>query len=197
MSGYQAQFKVIKAQYDALEIFDISGSIATLDSAISTFSTDQSADNRAEVNARFSPISQYYSQLTTLNKTLRTFLETASTDIVNTAPGEERYENRIHPEKSSRSHEVMLGVFSDLKVQTMPYLLAAAVCMASISIFMIFQLGGLTGQINLPPALVSWWVTPSVGPPFYKNPMVLGGFMILLSMLCIVFAVLYFKNNKS
>lgn len=197
MSGYQAQFQQIKAQYDALEIVDITGQITMLDSAISTFSTDQSDTNRQEVIAKFSPISQYYSQLTTLNKTLRTFLERASTDIVNTAPGEERYENRIHPEESTRSHEVMLGVFSDLKVQTMPYLLAAAVCMASISIFMIFQLGGLTGQINLPPALVSWWVTPSVGPPFYKNPMVLGGFMILLSMLCIVFAVLYFKNKKS
>jgi hypothetical protein len=197
MVGYQAQFKDIKAQYDAINIFDINGSITALDSAIADYSAskDPNESLKQSVISRFAPISEYYTKLSDVNQQLQTFIDKASTDIVNSTPAEERYDNRVYPEESSKSHEVMLGVFPNLKIQTIPYLLAAAVFMASVSIFIIFQLNGVTGQLNLPPALVSWWVTPSVGPPFYKNPMVLGGLIVILIVTVIVFAVLYYRRG--
>ena len=183
MSGYQIQFQEAKAAYDMLETFDIDTAIRNLDSAIYTYSQSQTEGNRSVVESAFTPISEYYSKLTEINTGLQHFLDKASKDIISVSAEEERYDNRVHPEESTKSREVMIGILPDLKVESIPFLLAGAVFMASLTIFLIFQMGGISGQLNLPPALVAWWVTPSIGPPFYQNPMVLGGLVIILIVL--------------
>ena len=196
MSGYQANFQEAKAAYDMLETFDMDGSISALDNAIYIYSQDQSDGNLSALESAFSPISEYYAKLTDINTNLQTFLDKASTDVVNVRPSEERYDERIHPEESTKSREIMFGALPNLRVESIPYILAAAVFMASLTIFIIFQLNDISGQLNLPPAFVLWLATPSVGPPFYRNPMVLGGLIILLIAAVIVFAVVYYTNSK-
>ena len=197
MSGYQIQFQEAKAAYDMLETFDIDTAIRNLDSAIYTYSQSQTEGNRSVVESAFTPISEYYSKLTEINTGLQHFLDKSSKDIISVSAEEERYDNRVHPEESTKSREVMIGILPDLKVESIPFLLAGAVFMASLTIFLIFQMGGISGQLNLPPALVAWWVTPSIGPPFYQNPMVLGGLVIILIVAVIVFAVLYYKRSST
>jgi uncharacterized BrkB/YihY/UPF0761 family membrane protein len=71
--------------------------------------------------------------------------------------------------------------------------------MALLSIFLIFQTLGFSGQINLPPSLSAWLSSPASPIPFYKNPMVLGGVSILLLVTLVIFIVLYYraKNTNS
>ena len=62
---------------------------------------------------------------------------------------------------------------------------------------MIFQLGGMSANLNLPPALVTWWSTPRVAPPFYKDPMVIGGVITILVSFAIKNIVIgYYKAKK-
>ena len=193
--GYQEQFREIKANYDLLETFDIDGSIRMLDSAMNSYSQSQTPATLSGLESAFAPISQYYSNISNINDRLQTFLDSASKDIVNAKSGEERYDNRVYPYESSKSREVMRGIVPELRLQTIPYLLAASVFMASVAIFMIFQMGGVTGQLNLPPALVAWWATPSA-VPFYMNHMILGGFVIILIIIVITLSVLYSRVAK-
>lgn len=193
MARYQEKFQEAKAAYDRLEAFNIDGSISALDTAIYNYSQYQGHANRSIVESAFSPIGEYYSKLTEINTNLQEFLDAASDDVMKLRSSEERYEDRVHPEESTKSREVMLGVLPNLRVESIPYILAASVFMASLAIFMIFQMGGVSGQLNLPPALVAWWVTPSIGPPFYQNPMVLGGLIVVLIAAVIVFAILYYR----
>ena len=192
---YQEKFQEAKAAYDMLETFDIDRSVATLDQALSNYSQSPTADTLSSLQSAFSPIGTYYSQLADINSNLQNFLDEASQDLVKLNTSEERYSERIHPEESTKSREIIFGMYPNLRTESIPYILAISVFMASLTIFMIFQMVGVSGQVNLPPALVSWWVTPSVGPPLYRNPMVLGGLVLLLSVAIIVFAVLYFKKQ--
>ena len=192
---YQEKFQEAKAAYDMLETFDIDGSVARLDQALSNYSQSPTADTLSSLQSAFSPIGTYYSKLADINSNLQTFLDEASQDLVKLNTSEERYSERIHPEESTKSREIIFGMYSNLRTESIPYILAISVFMACLTIFMIFQMVGVSGQVNLPPALVTWWVTPSVGPPFYRNPMVLGGLVLLLSVAIIVFAVLYFKKQ--
>jgi hypothetical protein len=192
--SYQTKFLEAKAAYDRLQTFDVDAKISALDNALYTYSINQTDGNRAAVQAAFSPIGQYYSQLTDINSNLQDFLDEASQDLVKLNTSEERYNERIHPEESVHSREVMLGIYPNLRIESIPYILAVSVFMASLTVFLIFQMNGVSGQLNLPPALVTWWKTPSVGPPLYRNPIVLGGLIVLLIAAVIVFAVLYFKK---
>lgn len=192
-----------------LKVFDIDGAITTLDSALFIYSKSQSTAPVAgqpvidpvaalhSVQTAFAPIADYYSNLTGISNDLQLFLENASKYVVDSQDrleNEERYENRIHPEESVEARELFLGIVPTLRIQTMPYLLATGVFMALMTIFLIFQMIGVTGQIHLPPAVVQWWMTPATGPPFYKNPMVLGGAIIVLIAAVII---LYFKAKRN
>lgn len=200
MSGYQTDFKEAIAQYQMLDAFDIDNHIVTLDSALYEYSKDQKASNLTAVESAFAPIANYYQDLSDINLKLQTFLDKASTLVEKSQDvliNQERYYNRVNPEESVESREILFGILPSLKVRSIPYILAAGVFMACMSIFMIFQLGGMSANLNLPPALVTWWSTPSVGPPFYKNPLVLSGVIIALVVaLTIVLIQNYFITKK-
>ena len=195
---YQSKFQEAKASYDMLETFDIDGNIEQLDSALYRYSqlTDPSESDLLIVQSAFEPIGQYYSKLADINSKLQNFLNDASQDLVKLNTSHERYSERIHPEESTEAREIMFGLYPALRTEAVPYMLAISVFMGCLAIFMIFQMAGLSGQLNLPPALVAWWATPSVGGiPLYKTPMVLGGLILVLIVAVLVFAVLYFKKQ--
>jgi hypothetical protein len=150
------------------------------------------------VEAAFAPIADYYSKLINLNTTLQTYIDNAANNIVNfdsTLESEERYENRIHPENTMMARESMMP---ELRITTIPYLIAISVFMASLSIFLIFQLFGFSGQLNLPSSLISLFSSPALGSvPFYENPMIIGGVGIILVVMTIIFAVLYFRSKNT
>jgi hypothetical protein len=151
------------------------------------------------LNDAFAPISQYYSDLLNIKHQLQNFIDSSSSKVIDLdsrLESEERYDNRVHPEESIKSRELMLGLFPELRPSSVPVLMAAGVFMSSIAILMIFQMMGFTGQINLPPALLAapGQLSSAVGSePLYKNPLVLGGVSVVLAAGLIVFAVLYFK----
>lgn len=193
---YQDTFQEAKYAFDRLQTFNIDVAVAALDQALSTYSQTPTSDTLSSLQSAFAPIGTYYSQLADINSNLQSFLDKASKDLVKLNTSEERYSERIHPEESVVSREIIFGVFPTFRVEALPYMIAISVFMASLTIFMIFQMGGVSGQLNLPPALVTWWTTPSVGPPFYRNPMVLGGLILVLIVAVTVFAVLYFNKRS-
>lgn len=192
---YQDKFQEAKSAYDMLETFDVNANVAALDRALYNYSNSKSTEDLATLQSAFGPIGAYYSQLANINSNLQAFLDEASNDLVKLNTSEERYNDKVHPEESIHSRELMFGIYPNLRVESIPYILAASVFMASLAIFMIFQMVGFSGQLNLPPALVAWLITPSVGPPFYRNPMVLGGLSIMLIIALTVFVVLYYKKQ--
>jgi hypothetical protein len=151
------------------------------------------------LNSAFTPISKYYSDLLNIKEQLQNYIDSSSSKVIaleDRLESEERYDNRVHPEDSVKARELLFGIFPELKSSSVPILMAAGVFMASISILMIFQMMGFTGQINLPPALAALpgQLSYTVGSePLYKNPLVLGGLSIVLGAGLVVFAVLYFK----
>ena len=180
-----------------LEPFDIDASIATLDAALYAYSENPTSLTHDAVVLAFTPIADYYTQLTTISNSLQPVLSTSSQTVVTSlSASSERYNARIHPEETTLSREVMLGVFPSLRVESLPYLLSASVFMALLAIFIMFQMGGVTGQLNLPPAVAAWWSSPSSGVPIYKNPMVLAGSLMVVSVTLAVFIVKYYKAKR-
>lgn len=153
---------------------------------------------KVAVEAAFTPIADYYSNITSLNTTLQNYISKAATNIVESdskLTSEERYTNRIHPENTMRARESMMP---ELRITTLPYLLAISVFMASLSIFLIFQINGFSGQLNIPASLSSLLSSPASGSiPFYENPMVLGGLLIICLVIAIIFGVLYFHSKNT
>jgi hypothetical protein len=158
-----------------------------------------SARELTNLKSSFLPISQYYSDLINIKGQLQNFIDSSSSKVIDLETrleSEERYDNRVHPEESVKSRELMYGLLPELRPSTVPILMAAGVFMASISVLMIFQMMGFTGQINLPPALAALpgqLGSTAGNEPLYKNPLILGGLSIVLGAGLIVFAVLYFK----
>jgi hypothetical protein len=152
---------------------------------------------RMVVETAFAPISEYYTKLAKLNITLQNYIGKAATNIEesdNTLASEERYKNRTHPEESMRARE---SHFPELRMTTIPYLLAASVFMASLSILLVFQINGFTAQLVIPNSFINMFIFPAGEVPFYKDPMVLGGIGIILSVMTIIFAVLYFRSKNT
>ena len=143
------------------------------------------------------PIINYYNDLLTINTNLQTYLTKASENIVDLETSEERYKNKIYPEESVLPRESTYGIIPELRIQSVPYLLAISVFMASLSIFLIFQMFGFSGQVNLPPSITAWLSSPASTVPFYMNPMILGGVIILLLVTVIIFIGLYIKSKNS
>jgi hypothetical protein len=181
-----------QTQYENLEIFDLTSSINSLKSALLA-----SEPSETTINTAFSPIADYYTKLTTINKSLQNYIANASNTIVDSSPSKERYSNKIRPEESVLAREPTRGLMPELRVKTLPYLLAISVFMASLTIFLIFQMFGFSGQINLPISITSFLSSPASPIPFYMNPLFLGGFIVILLVAVIIFAVLYFNSKNT
>jgi hypothetical protein len=160
---------------------------------------------RRDLSGTFQPIGDYYTKLLNVKNRLNTFLEKASDRVVESKDpilNEERYNNRANPEEAVKPRELVFGLFSELKPTSVPYLLAAGVFMASISLLMIFQMFGFTGQINIPPALSELpgklsAAAASSSVPFYQNPMILSGLVILLGAGVIGLGIMYYKAKQT
>ena len=138
-------------------------------------------------------------QPTCKNTALTTLVQKMVKTIATATPQIERYNEAIHPEQSIKSREVMGGLIPNLRPTSISYLLSASVFMALLSIFIIFQLMGVSGQVNLPPALLAWWASGSGSDsvPFYKNPMVLGGVIVLMIPIIGVLGIGYYKKTHT
>jgi hypothetical protein len=179
---------------------NINTHISALDRAMYEFSRD--SDNSAKYEAvkrAFLPISTYYAKLTQVTTNLQKYLKEASSNVAELQGrllSEERYDDRVHPAESTEAREVLYGLFPSIRLTAIPYILTAGVFMAILTIFLIFQMGGVTGQLNGPPALnllISTLINP---PPLYKDPMVLAGTAVVFVACTIIFAVLYFRAKK-
>jgi len=162
---------------------------------------------RRDLTSTFQPIGDYYTKLLSIKTRLNTFLDKASDKVVESKDpilNEERYNNRANPQEAVKPRELVFGLFSELRPTSVPYLLAAGVFMASISLLMIFQMFGFTGQINIPPALselpgkVSQAAASSASSgPIYQNPMILSGLVILLGAGVIALGIMYYKAKQT
>ena len=160
---------------------------------------------RRDLTSTFQPIGDYYTKLLSVKNRLNTFLEKASDRVVESKDpilNEERYNNRANPEEAVKPRELVFGLFSELKPTSVPYLLASGVFMACISLLMIFQMFGFTGQINIPPALSELpgklsAAAASSSVPFYQNPMILSGLVILLGAGVIGLGIMYYKAKQT
>lgn len=179
---------------------NINTHISALDHAMYEFSIDSDNSTKYEaVKTAFLPISTYYAKLTQITTNLQTYLKEASSNVSELQSrllSEERYDDRVHPAESTQAREVLYGLFPTLRLTAIPYILTASVFMAVLTIFLIFQMVGVSGQLNLPPAFALWLSTPSTAPPLYKDPMVLGGTAVVFIASTIIFGVLYFRAKK-
>ena len=155
----------------------------------------------ATVENAFAPIAEYYSKLVSVNESLRKYINKTAQTIGDSDPrliNEERYSNRVHPEEAVMPREASHGFFPELRQYSLPYLISVSVFMATLSIFLIFQINGFTGQINIPPSVSAWFASPAANAvPFYQNPMVLGGIAIIGLSGLVIFAILYFQAKNT
>ena len=187
--------------YESLGSLDLDSTIANLDAKLSTYGSAQTSANQLAVETAFVPIAEYYSKLVNINETLRKYIAKTAKDLADSDPrliNEERYSNRVHPEESMMPREASHGLIPELRQSSLPYLISISVFMATLSIFLIFQMNGFSGQINVPPSVAAWFASPAPDAiPFYKNPMVLGGITIIALSGLVIFAVLYFQAKNT
>jgi hypothetical protein len=211
--GYKQEFLAIKYEYDtncATQYADdnsLNDAIASLDNKIREYNNSDILSRntkRAELEATLNNgLGDHYSKLVSIRKKLNTFLDKASDKVADSQDvlmEEERYENRVNPQESMKPRELVLGIFSELRPSSVPYLLAAGVFMACISLLIIFQMFGFTGQINTPPAMYEAYgkmFSNMNSGPIYENPMVLSGLVILLGAGVIALAIMYFKAKQT
>jgi hypothetical protein len=184
MSGFQQKYLEAKTDYDLLGLTDLDAQFATL---ISTSSS------QSQKTAAIDTIKTYTNRIQTINTKLQAYLSEASQTLSSSteSTSEIRYTERQYPEETIEAREISNSIFPKMNVNSIPLVLSAGIFMAVLSIFMIFQTFGVTGQLNIPPA----WLTPAIGAiPFYKDPMILGGFTIVLVISTIVFAIMYFTK---
>jgi hypothetical protein len=162
---------------------------------------EKTPQNSSQVESAFAPIAEYYSKLVSINETLRKYINKTAQTIGDSDPrliNEERYSNRVHPEEAVMPREASHGFFPELRQSSLPYLISVSVFMATLSIFLIFQINGFTGQINIPPSVSAWFASPAANAvPFYQNPMVLGGIAIIGLSGLVIFAILYFQAKNT
>jgi hypothetical protein len=211
--GYKQEYLAIKNDYDtqcSMSDSSLNTLISQLDPKVKAYmsaNTDSPTINtlRTNLEDEFRPIGDYYTKLLSVKERLNTFLEKASDKVVESKDpilNEERYNNRANPEEAVKPRELVFGLFSELKPTSVPYLLASGVFMACISLLMIFQMFGFTGQINIPPALSElpgkFLAAAASSPgPFYQNPMILSGLVILLGAGVIGLGIMYYKAKQT
>jgi hypothetical protein len=153
------------------------------------------------VETAFAPIAEYYSKLANINETLRKYIGKTAKDLADSDPrliNEERYSNRVNPEEAVMPREVTNGLIPELRQSSLPYMISISVFMATLSIFLIFQMNGFSGQINIPPGVAAWFASPAPDArPFYENPMILGGIAIIAVSGLVIFAILYFQAKNT
>ena len=200
MSGQAQHLQAAIQAYDSLTTIDIPASLSTLSIEVDNYSRDQSPCRRTALENALTPIETYYTGLKTTNTNLQRYLSTTANQVSDTFNGlvnKERYDGRAHPEESIASREVMNGVFPTLRPTSIPYVLTAGIFMLLLSLFIAFQMMGFTAQVNLPPAITAMISAPAQASlPFYKNPLVLGGAVVILISATVIFAALYFKQKK-
>ena len=187
--------------YESLGSLDLDDAIEKLDMALSSYGSAQNAANQALVETAFAPIADYYSKLANVNESLRNYINKTAKNIGDSDPrliNEERYSNRVHPEEAVMPREATSGFFPELRQVSLPYLISVSVFMASLSIFLIFQMNGFSGQINVPPSLFALFASPAPDArPFYQNPMILGGLATILVSALVIFIILYFQAKNT
>ena len=195
-----SDFLTAKQTYDDLAILDLDTAIENLDTKLNIYASSQTSTNETAVESAFLPIAQYYAKISKINELLKKYINDSAKNIEQNETrllNEERYSNRVHPEEAVMSREATNGFFPELRLTSLPYLISASVFMASLSIFLIFQMYGFSGQINLPQTITTWLTSPASTEPFYRNPMVLGGVAIVLSTSLVVFIGLYIQARNT
>jgi hypothetical protein len=162
--------------------------------------TDLSDSNNQ--SNKLSGIKMYTDQMKVINAKLNTYMKNASKKypiLQDMSASEERYDNRVHPEESTAPRELMYGLFPKFRQSSLPYILTAGVFMSLLSIFIVFQMVGITGQVNLPLYITQRFTTPAgtIPLPFYKNPMILGGLVVVLTAALISYIILYYKAKNT
>ena len=219
-NNYKQAYLAIKYDYDTrcstITPDVLESLINTLDTKVQTYPATSAlplttpaqiaAATAAETAARtalataFQPIGEHYANLNSIKQRLNKFLECSSQQISNASTtsggsiNEERYNQRANPQEAVMPRELVFGLFSELRPSSIPIILAAGVFMSCLSLLMIFQMFGFTGEIHIPPALST---NQPLGEAFVKalvqNPMVLSGLSILAG---VALAILYFRSKK-
>lgn len=199
MGSLQQRYQDIKNRYDRLSTFDMDG----LAQQIRDYTTSPSAERSNSLQQTSTNLTNYSNDLTRVSQDLRKLLQDSG-HIIQSESGttvgeaEERYNQRQYPERSMEAREVGGSFVPQLRLTTIPALVSLATFMAAISIFLIFQLLGFRSSLVLPPALatiVSAAPTPGA-LPFYKNPMILAGIILILVIGVVTFGILYYQSWK-
>jgi len=197
----QKDYETMKTSYTNLIE---SAATKTFDAALTEFNTRLLAfrlgGSEATLSTAFAPISDYYIKLSTSITSLQKYIDAAATNINDSSPrllNEERYTNSIHPEQSMEAREASWSFFPELRMSSFPYLISASVFMASLSIILIFNMFGFSGQVNLPSSITQLLSSPASSLPFYQNPMFLSGVAIILLISTVSFGVLYYKAKNT
>jgi len=194
---HNANFLDTQMQYENLGTFDVDESFRSLKVALGNYVNEPSSDTEIPLQDAFNTINSQYIKITDINSKLQEYIAVSSKHIVETPTSKERYNNRVRPEESILAREPTYGLLPELRIRSLPYILAISVFMASLTIFLIFQTIGFTGQVNLPPSVSGLFTSPASPLPYYSNPMVLGGVIILLVVVLIIFITLYFKSKNT
>jgi hypothetical protein len=196
---HKANFLDTQTQYENLGTIDIDAAFRSLEIALNNYFNKENpnSDTEPPLQDAFNTINSHYIKLTDINSKLQKYIADASKQIVETPTSKERYNNKVHPEESILAREPTFGLLPELRTRSLPYILAISVFMASLTIFLIFQTIGFTGQVNLPPSITAWLTSPASPVPYYNNPMVLSGVIILLVVVLIIFIILYFKSKNT
>lgn len=196
-----SDFLEAQLAYENVSIIDTDTLITNLDTALITYGKNPDGPGLKEaVKTAFRPIATHYSQLEDVNKKLQKYINKAANSISDSGPrllSEERYTNKVHPEESVEARESSYSLIPELRITSLPYLISASVFMASLSIFLIFNMSGFTGQVNLPPIISQWISSPASQVPLYQNPIFLFALSAALLVLVIVFGFLYYKAKNS
>jgi hypothetical protein len=194
---HDANFLDTQTQYENLGTIDIDSSFRSLEIALSNYINEPSQETEVPLQNAFNTINSHYTKITDINTKLQKYIAVSSKHIVETPTSKERYNNKVNPEESILARESTFGLLPELRIRSIPYILAISVFMASLTIFLIFQTIGFTGQVNLPPSIIAWFTSPASPVPYYNNPLVLSGVIILLIVVLIIFMSLYFKSKNT
>jgi hypothetical protein len=214
--NYKQDFLAIKYDYDTycstITPQVLEGLINTLDTRVQAYQATSSlpsstpaqitAARDAETAARtaltsaFQPIGEYYANLNSIKERLNKFLDCSIQQVTESTAGtinEERYNQRANPQEAVMPRELVFGLFSELRPSSIPFILSAGVFMSCLSLLMIFQMFGFTGEIHMPPALSSIGTGTGATPSLAQNPMVLSGVSIVV---VVALGILYFRSKK-
>ena len=197
-----SDFLQAQLAYEKVISIDIDPLITALDQEVIKYgaNVDSSGTNLRSVKTAFQPIATYYSQLEDVNEQLQEYINKSANTISNSAPrllNEERYSNKVHPEESIEARESSYSLIPELRITSLPYLISASVFMAFLSIFLIFNVWGFSGQVNLPPTITQWITTPASTVPFYQNTTFLTVIALSAIGLTIAFGFMYYKAKNN